>query len=142
MGVHAEEQTWQAHLRAKGYRLTHQRQCILEAVTELGHATPEEILTRVRSDGTSINISTVYRTLDVLEELGLVSHCHLGHGAPAYQAAIEHGHLHLVCGTCGSVDEAEPSVAADLVAQLAAAHGFAVDMSHFVIAGTCARCQK
>ena len=67
---------WQAELRARGYRLTPQRQLVLEAVTELGHATPEDIVAKVRQVASGINISTVYRTLELLEELGLVNHGH------------------------------------------------------------------
>ncbi|GAA3051019.1 hypothetical protein GCM10020000_35180 [Streptomyces olivoverticillatus] len=73
---------WQSDLRRRGYRLTPQRQLVLEAVDRLEHATPDDILTEVRKTAGGVNISTVYRTLELLEELGLVSHAHLGHGAP------------------------------------------------------------
>ena len=80
---------WVADLRARGYRLTPQRQLVLEAVADLGHATPEDIVTAVRRTASGINISTVYRTLELLEELGLVTHTHLGHGPPTYHAATD-----------------------------------------------------
>ena len=73
--------------RAQGYRLTPQRQLVLEAVAALGHATPDEICAEVRKTARGVNISTVYRTLELLEELGLVTHAHLGHGAPTYHLA-------------------------------------------------------
>ena len=73
---------WDAKLRDQGYRITPQRQLVLRAVEELQHATPEEILTEVQKTASGVNLSTVYRTLEVLEEVGLVSHAHLGHGAP------------------------------------------------------------
>lgn len=142
MGTQVGEQTWQAHLRARGYRLTHQRQSILEAVTELRHATPDDILNHIRETEAGINISTVYRTLEVLEELGLVTHAHLSHGAPTYHSAGETAHVHLVCSTCDAVSEAEPTVADELVRRLEKDRGFTVDLSHFVVAGTCTNCQR
>ncbi len=72
---------WKTDLRRRGYRLTPQRQLVLEAVDALEHASPDEILAEVRRTASGVNISTVYRTLELLEELGLVSHAHLGHGA-------------------------------------------------------------
>ena len=61
-------------LHSLGYRLTPQRQLVLEAVDSLEHATPDDILVEVRKTASGVNISTVYRTLELLEELGLVSH--------------------------------------------------------------------
>ena len=94
---------WQGELRRRGYRLTPQRQLVLEAVGELAHATPEEIADAVRRTASGVNISTVYRTLELLEELGLVQHTHLGHGAPTYSVATDDDHVHLVCRDCGAV---------------------------------------
>ena len=131
---------WHAQLRAKGYRLTPQRQMVLEAVAALGHATPDEIADRVRATASGVNISTVYRTLELLEELGLVTHTHLGHGAPTYHAADDADHLHLVCRVCGGIEEVAPAVLDSAAQQIAAEHGFHVDASHFAIFGTCASC--
>lgn len=131
---------WQAQLRASGYRLTPQRQLVLEAVGELGHATPEELLTAVRRTAAGVNISTVYRTLELLEELALVQHTHLGHGAPTYSVATDDDHVHLVCRDCGRIEEAPPSVVGPVVEELAATRGFAVDVGHFAVFGRCRAC--
>lgn len=131
---------WQAELRRRGYRLTPQRQLVLEAVGELGHATPEEIVTAVRRVASGVNISTVYRTLELLEELGLVQHAHLGHGASTYSVTTDDDHVHLVCRDCGGVDEAPPSVVGPVVAELAATRGFTVDVGHFAVFGRCKGC--
>ena len=133
---------WHARLRAKGYRLTPQRQLVLEAVVTLGHATPDEIAERVRRTASGVNISTVYRTLELLEELGLVTHTHLGHGAPTYHAADDADHLHLVCRECGGIEEVPTRILDDSVGRIATEHGFAVDASHFAIFGTCAECRR
>ena len=133
---------WHATLRARGYRLTPQRQLVLEAVGRLGHATPEDIVTAVRETATGVNISTVYRTLELLEELGLVQHTHLGHGAPTYSMASELDHVHLVCRDCGAIDEAPPELVAPLVEELASTRGFQVDVGHFAVFGRCASCSE
>lgn len=135
-------EAWHARLRAGGYRLTPQRQLVLEAVTALGHATPDEIAERVRRTASGINISTVYRTLELLEELGLVTHTHLGHGAPTYHAADDADHLHLVCRKCGGIEEVPTRVLDGVLARIAEDHGFVVDAGHFAIYGECAACRE
>jgi Fur family transcriptional regulator, ferric uptake regulator len=133
---------WQKDLRERGYRLTPQRQLVLEAVEQLGHATPDDILCEVRRTASGVNVSTVYRTLELLEELGLVSHAHLGHGAPTYHLADRHHHMHLVCRDCDKVLEADVSLAAPFAAELRSAFGFETDMKHFAIFGRCADCAR
>ncbi len=134
--------SWQTQLRAGGYRLTPQRQLVLEAVAELGHATPDEIMTAVRRTANGVNISTVYRTLELLENLGLVRHTHLGHGAPTYHAASESDHVHLVCRSCDVVGEVEPELFAVVVEALAAEQGFVADIGHLAVFGTCRSCAQ
>lgn len=131
---------WQSDLRKRGYRLTPQRQLVLEAVDKLEHATPDAILTEVRRTAGGVNISTVYRTLELLEELNLVSHAHLGHGAPTYHLASRHHHIHLVCRDCSEVIEADLSVAEPFTATLRETFGFDTDLKHFAIFGRCAVC--
>ena len=80
-------------------------------MTALGHGTPDEICAEVQRTAGGVNISTVYRTLELLEELGLVTHAHLGHGAPTYHAAAGDDHLHLVCRVCGAVIETDVALA-------------------------------
>lgn len=133
---------WKSDLRQRGYRLTPQRQLVLEAVDALEHATPDAILGQVRKTASGINISTVYRTLELLEELGMVSHAHLGHGAPTYHLADRHHHLHLVCRDCSDVIEADVEVAADFTAALRERFGFDTDLKHFAIFGRCGKCAR
>jgi len=129
-------------LHEKGLRLTPQRELVLSAVRSLGHATPEEVAEKVRSTHPGINLSTVYRNLETLENVGLVQHTHLGHGGATYHAAEELTHLHLVCGACGSVGDAPIDTAANFVNTLADDFGFKTDVTHFAIYGTCAACVK
>lgn len=132
---------WKATLRERGYRITPQRQLVFEAVIALGHSTPEQVLAHVQGTAEGINLSTVYRALEVLQDVGLVTHTHLGHGAPTYHAADASRHLHLVCRSCGSVTEAAVELADGLVGSLERAHGFDTDVHHFAIYGLCADCR-
>jgi Fur family ferric uptake transcriptional regulator len=135
-------QTWDDTLRASGYRVTPQRQLVLEAVTRLEHATPEEIFTDVRHIARGVNVSTVYRTLELLEQVGLVTHTHLGHGAPRYHLAAQAQHVHLVCRECEQVTEVEPAAVGALVAALDTEHGFETDVGHLTVFGRCANCRR
>ena len=131
---------WHGELRRRGYRLTPQRQLVLEAVGTLGHGTPDEIAAAVRSTASGVNISTVYRTLELLEEIGLVRHTHLGHGAPTYSVATDDDHVHLVCRDCGAVEEVPPGVLDAVVQALEQDRGFSVDVGHFAVFGRCREC--
>jgi len=130
-------------LRAKGMRMTPQRQRILAAVSALGHATPDAIAETVSADGgPALPPSTVYRNLEALEELGIVSHTHLDHRSPTWHLADHADHLHLVCMGCGSVTESDVSLADAFAGNLLAAHGFDPDVRHMAIHGWCAACSS
>jgi Fur family transcriptional regulator, ferric uptake regulator len=127
-------------LRARGLRLTAQRQLVLEAVYELGHATPDQVHAKVAATAAGVNITTVYRTLELLEELDLITHAHLSHGAPTYHAVGADQHAHLVCRGCGGVSEISPGVLSELSATLDTQHGFLIDIGHVALFGLCAEC--
>jgi Fur family ferric uptake transcriptional regulator len=126
-------------LHQRGLRMTPQRQLVLDAVRALGHATPEQICARVQEVAPAVNITTVYRTLDLLERIGVVRHTHLGHGAPSYSEQ-EHEHVHLVCHDCGSVVEVPTTVMDGLTGRLRAEHGFELDVTHVALSGRCDHC--
>jgi Fur family ferric uptake transcriptional regulator len=126
-------------LHDRGMRMTPQRQLVLDAVRELGHATPEQICKHVQRTAPTVNITTVYRTLDLLDRLGMVRHTHLGHGAPNY-SVDPHEHVHLVCHRCGRVEEVPCELLAPLGGTLAAEYGFELDASHLALSGTCRNC--
>jgi Fur family ferric uptake transcriptional regulator len=131
-------------LRARGLRLTTQRAGVLAAVSGLEHATPEAIGARLREEagpgGSAPDTSTIYRTLELLESLGLVWHTHLGRGAPVYHAA-ERPHLHVVCSSCGEITSAAPDLLDEAAERLAADLGFTVDVGHVALSGTCRACR-
>ena len=134
-------QAWDDTLRASGYRVTPQRQLVLEAVTKLEHATPEEIFADIRQTARGVNVSTVYRTLELLEQIGLVTHTHLSHGAPRYHLAAEAQHVHLVCQDCEKVIEADPAAVASLTVALDEQFGFETDVGHLTVFGRCEDCR-
>jgi Fur family ferric uptake transcriptional regulator len=127
-------------LRSRGLRLTAPRQLVLEAVYGLGHSTPDQIHAAVAERAAGVNITTVYRTLDLLEELGLVIHTHLSHGSPTYHPAGEQQHAHLVCRGCGGIDEMPAAALGDLLGGLRATSGFRLDVGHMALFGLCGRC--
>jgi Fur family transcriptional regulator, ferric uptake regulator len=131
---------WQQVLREKGYRLTPQRGLVLAAIDELGHATPDEVLTKVRERSAALNISTVYRTLELLEGLGLVRHTHITDRAPTYHSTATPEHVHLVCRGCGTVLEAAPEEFEPLTNALQERHQFAADVGHLTVFGRCGKC--
>src|SRR5487761_392168 len=115
--------TWDEQLRARGYRVTPQRQLVLEAVSRLDHATPEEIGAQVQQTARGVNISTIYRTLELLEQIGMVTH------------------VHLVCRDCGRVTEISPGAIRPLITALEEQHGFETDVGHLTVFGRCAECR-
>lgn len=131
---------WDEILRDHGYRITPQRQLVLEAVNVLGHGTPEELLAEVQKTAAAVNLSTIYRSLEVLEEVGLVTHSHIGHGAPTYHSVESDPHIHLVCDTCQNVQSVPAEIAADFVGLLRDQAGFETDVAHVSVHGQCAAC--
>ena len=119
-----------------------QRRTLVEVLSRTdGHVTGSELVERCRALDPETTPSTVYRTLDVLEGLGLVRHGHGADGREEFHVLpeTEHGHLH--CSSCGATWEIGPDEAATLVGSLEASRGFAVDLSHVTIVGRCAACR-
>jgi Fur family ferric uptake transcriptional regulator len=128
-------------LRARGLRWTPQRRTLIEVLSRAeGHVTGAELVERCRTVDPTTIPSTVYRTLDVLEELGLVCHSHAADGREEFHVlpTAVHGHLH--CNGCGTTWEIPADEAATLVEALERRRGFAVDVTHLSIAGRCAGC--
>ena len=128
-------------LRARGLRWTPQRRILIEVLSKTdGHVTGAELVERCREIDSETIPSTVYRTLDVLEALGLLCHSHGADGREEFHVlpAAVHGHLH--CIDCGSTWEIDADEAAALVTSLARRRDFAVDVTHLSISGRCAGC--
>jgi Fur family ferric uptake transcriptional regulator len=128
-------------IRARGGRITAARRAVVEALVAAGddHITAAEVAERVESSHPEVHRSTIYRTLDALEELGVLTHVHLGHGPSTFHLA-EDAHLHAVCSACGQVIEL-PRDALDDVARQLARRGFVLAPQHFALSGRCRSCR-
>jgi len=130
---------YETRMRERGFRVTPQRQLILDAVCEGGgHTTIEEIYDRVQAKAPAINRATVYRSLDFFRELRLVVAAEIG-GCTVYEIANK-PHHHLVCRCCGAVQDFDGYHFEALSAHLRVEHGFQADLDHLVITGLCPRC--
>lgn len=134
-------QELQAALKERGLRMTPQRQLILDAVGSLrGHISADVVHQRVVERFPNVNISTVYRTLELLQELGLVTHTHFDDGVAQYHLADEGTHQHLVCRRCGNERELDLAILQPLAERLRNEYGFAADLAHFALVGLCSDC--
>ena len=135
-------QTFIETLRSRGYRITPQREMIIEAIAHGGHhINAEEVFANIQQRTRSVNIATVYRTLDLLVEQGLASRIDLGEGRVIY-ATYQHGpHIHLVCRQCGLVTDANQDLLSTLNRQLKSEYKFAADLQHISVLGLCTECQ-
>ena len=135
--------TYVETLRSRGYRITPQREMIIEELTRTNaHMAAEEIHEALQEKTKSMNIATIYRTLDMLVEEGLACRNDLGSGSIVY-AITRHGpHIHLVCRLCGQVIEADHSSISYLGEILKQEYGFDADIRHISLSGICAACQK
>lgn len=132
-----------AALRGKGLRVTKARRaiCAVLADSENEHLSAIDIRALASAEsGMPIDQSTVYRTADVLEELGFLHHVHLGHGPGVFHLSSESGHHHLVCESCGKAVDLPLSELEPVFADVTAKHGFVPDGVHFALAGRCRDC--
>jgi Fur family ferric uptake transcriptional regulator len=128
-------------LRAKGMRWTPQRRLLVEVlVSAEGHVTGTDLIDRCRAVDPDTTPSTVYRSLDALEELGIVRHSHSHDGGHEYHVLPQAEHGHLRCEVCGGTWEIDAAEAEVLTRALADAKGFAVDLSHLTVVGRCRGC--
>ena len=130
-------------LRARGMRWTPQRRALLEVLLEArGHVTGAELIERARLRDPETTPSTVYRTLNVLEELGLVSHSHGHDGREEFHVWPASEHAHLACESCRATWEIQGDEVLPMTEALARTRGFAVNLSHLTVSGVCAGCRE
>jgi Fur family transcriptional regulator, ferric uptake regulator len=127
--------------RGRGMRWTPQRRTVIEVLAaSSGHVTSAELIERCRARDPQTIPSTVYRTLDALEELGLVRHGHGANGREEFHVGPDAVHGHLYCADCGARSEIRAGQADAIVTAFRAAEGFEVDLSHVTVVGRCASC--
>jgi Fe2+ or Zn2+ uptake regulation protein len=127
-------------LRRRGQRVTSQRLVIHRALRELDrHVTAEEVLAAVSPQLPNLSLPTVYSTLDLFEELGVVRRAAVVEGAALYDPRTD-GHHHLVCRNCGRVEDLDAKVDLGPAMRAAKRHGFASDDAELVLTGLCSDC--
>jgi Fur family ferric uptake transcriptional regulator len=138
------EETFLKELKKRGYRFTPQRELVLEIMHQVEKpSTADEIYSCVQERVTSVDISTVYRTLELLQEFGLVAAIHGGDRQLRFELLVNREpHVHLVCRSCGkifgvSMDEVQP-----LLDQLKMNYGFQPEVNEITLPGLCKECQE
>jgi Fur family ferric uptake transcriptional regulator len=127
-------------LRSRGMRMTPQRIAIVEEIMGTpGYLVPLTVIGRVQARVPGVAPSTVYRTLERLEELGALAHVHLEHGL-GYHQVSDAQHAHLTCSACGREQEVSRAVLHQLERSVEGEHGFRPDFTHHPISGLCAGC--
>lgn len=128
-------------LRREGGRVTSVRRAVVDGLVTAPdhHVTAENLAEAVQGRHPDVHLSTIYRTLEALERLGVVEHVHLGHGRAVYHLR-DHPHHHLVCESCGAVVEVPNEVFADLEARVRRDYGFTAHLRHFAVLGRCRDC--
>lgn len=130
-------------LRARGRRITPQRRLILSIIQEHeGHLSADEIYHLAREKQPRLSLSTVYRTLDILRESGLISELHLDRDLLRYEIQRDEEHQHLVCLGCGRVIEFKCAHCTRMHRDLALQYGFKITGSRVELLGYCAECQQ
>ena len=128
-------------IRSSGHRVTPQRVFILDAICEMdGHTSLGEIYARVRQTDKTIDLSTVYRTLKLFVDLGLVVSADTGDGETYYEIAKPQPHHHLICRKCGKQQEIRQDAMQSMFDQVFEQYGFAADTDHLVLFGLCNAC--
>ena len=132
---------WEKTLAAAGKRVTRQREIVLDAVCAGGgHTSIGDIVARAKQVDASIDLSTVYRALKVFTELGIVLTVPSGEGEQLYEIRHATPHHHLVCKTCGAELPLATEIADGMVKHIREDQGFAVELDHLVLWGTCSHC--
>ena len=128
-------------LKSRGIRVTPQRAIILDAVERMsGHVTAEDVFAAVQKVNVYINLATVYRTLDLLKDLDLVSEADMGTGATHFALRTHGPHHHAICRSCGRSFEFGHELLEPLIGRLRSDHQFVADAHHIVIFGWCSSC--
>ena len=130
-------------LRARGMRISSARRLVLEAL----YAADAPISAEQIADGLAgrlprSDLASVYRNLETLEQVGLVRHCHLGHGPGLYMPAGAREREYLVCDSCNAVTAVEPSEMEAVRKLIHERFGYEARFSHFPILGLCADCAR
>ena len=129
-------------LTREGHRLTTPRQAIIKLVApRQDHFSAQEVWDEVRERYSGIGRATVFRTLDLLTELGVLNRIHTGDGCHRYTVCETTHHHHLMCVECGTVSSLEAAGIESQIRRLASEAGFDLLTHHLELVGRCAHCR-
>jgi Fur family ferric uptake transcriptional regulator len=130
-------------LSQAGYRITRPRRAVIRALLEdEGYASPAEVRERARSHYPTIGLVTVYRTLDLLSELGFVRRIHTEEGCHGYATANHGHHHHLICRHCGAAVEFQGCDLSPFLARISQQTGYTIEDHLLELVGVCSDCQQ
>jgi Fe2+ or Zn2+ uptake regulation protein len=130
-------------LKTTGRRLTEQRQVLLDLIAEHGgHLDAHELFRLASERNPRLSLSTVYRTMNLLRDLGLVNEVHLGEEHHHYELRPLSKHCHLICANCGKVVEIGCELIEQLEAKVAAQHDFEITEAQVDLVGMCRECRQ
>ncbi len=141
--MNLERETLNSELSRQGYKLTRQRKAVVEVVTQ-AHArlSAADVFAKAQRLCPDLGLTTVYRTLEILEQMGVIRRVHLDDGCEGFApAAAAHGH-HLICSSCQATIEFEECNLNSLLKHVAAQTGFTIEQHWLELVGLCPRCQK
>jgi Fe2+ or Zn2+ uptake regulation protein len=130
-------------LSQRGYKLTRQRKAVIEVMTQADtRLTAADVLAKAQREYPDLGLTTVYRTLEILEQMGAIRRVHLEDGCEAFApTSIEHGH-YLICANCQTTIEFEGCDLTGMLARIADQTGFTIEQHWLELVGRCPRCQK
>jgi len=130
-------------VRAAGKRITPQRRLIVHILAQAdGHLDAREVYERARRQDARLSLATVYRTLSVLRETGVVRELHLDEEHHHYELDDQDGHSHLVCLGCGRVIEVDSVAFSQVAEAVGETLGFSVESAQVELTGYCADCRR
>lgn len=142
MGRQMAESEWIERLRESGYKITPARLAVLQVVEQEGqHLHPAQILAQAKKRYPALGRATVYRTLELLTQLGIVRPIYIGEEGPTYIRSAG-GHHHLVCSRCGLVQDFDTCTAGEMSNELANRYGFQISSHLLEFYGVCKDCKE
>lgn len=130
-------------LRRNGMRITEPRRLVCAVIAQRHdeHLTAQDIFDAVSaSNAGDVDMATVYRTLEALQQAGTIKHGHIGHGPTVYHLTEESDHQHLVCSSCGTTVAVSADDLREFLDGITKKTGFVPDVEHFALTGVCRDC--
>jgi len=130
-------------LRKRGNRITNAREVVCNILETSGHRhfTVEELHRIAQKKDKSIDLATVYRTLELLEDINLIEHSHQAHGSGLYFVKDVHSNIHIVCESCGKIDDIDEHTSNEIKKLVSNNSNFRELTNHFVYSGYCKKCK-